>query len=527
MVNAQVTVAIEWLFCSIAFLFLILRIWVRVAVSKIGIKAEDSFLIIAQCMFFIWVSLDTYSISVGFMDGNASYYDDQIFAHVQGDDDLKISVLKVTYASSIPFYLCIWFIKFGILGFYYRLVPRNTRHRTILHLVTTTLIITLIVIIFINLFLCQPVSSNWSLDTSNKCYSSTSTAPFIFSALANVVTDIMVFAIPFPLIPTLKSIPKRQRVGLIVTFSLGAVTITVFVVRIIVIAISAVIALSAILSAVECGTAMVVACLPAFRILLKKRVNKLKDLSKRSAYFEDVELDRENLSPVLNNRPHNESAPYSIDTGYTKRSNNNILSNEKMAHFPEGFNKKGRPLELGPDNDQQYDEILNFDDNLYSAPVMEFPYKNPTLSQVSIRRPKQSNMFSAAVPYDPRQRFQRDQKKDEFQIPSGSRTSVHTQFIYNARDEAVEFDDEIDDSDSNLDNEEVDFSLHSTPCDQRSEYDDPPDPRMPFQHQLDHHPEEPLQQQQHLDPNQAQYTGILVLRTSFEFDSRQSTETDN
>lgn len=519
MVSPKSTVAVEWIFCSIALIFLTLRIWVRSKVSKIGVKAEDFFLVIAQCMFFIWVSLDTYTVSTGFMDGNASYYDDEIFSHVKGDDELKIRVLKVVYSSSIPYYLCMWFIKFGILGFYYRLVPKNTQHRKVLHFVTATLLVTLIVIIFINIFLCQPINKNWSLNSSDKCYSSTSIAPFIFSAMSNIITDVMVFAIPFPLIPTLKTIPKRQRIGLIVTFSLGAVTITVFIVRIIIIAISATIAISAILTGVECGTAMIVACLPAFRVLLKKRVNKaLKKLGKRSVYFQEVEIERGNLSPVQNMDGIMDDF---IDTGYTR--NSNIMSDEKVNQISRLNNQRDSNFAIGI-NDPQYDEILHFDDSLYSAPVMEFPYKNPTLSQVSIKRHiDRPNLNSSAIPYDPRQRFQKEQgfKITNFQMTNTN--YAHTQLIYNSKAEPVEFDDEIDDSDSNLDNEEVDFSLNQHINNEQN-----------FENSSSRLNNSPLtnsgqrqfinQSQQNVNSNPNQYTGILVVRTSF--DSQRSTETD-
>lgn len=242
---------------------------------------EDGLLVFGQFLFFVWVSLDTFAMSKGFMDGDASYYDKDITSHVRGGDSEKILVLKVIYGSSVPYYICIWAIKFALVTFFYQFIQKGTTHRLCLNIITTLLIISLVIIICVNLLLCQPVALNWSLNLTDKCDSSTSATPFIFSSISNIVTDIMVFIIPFPIIPKMKDLTRSQKYGLIATFSLGAITITVCIVRVIFIAISAKIAVSALLTAVECGTAMIVACLPAMRLIYSDKAPKVMNKLRR------------------------------------------------------------------------------------------------------------------------------------------------------------------------------------------------------------------------------------------------------
>lgn len=273
MVSATATLVVEWIFVTISLIFLSARIGIRLFVIKLGILPEDILLMVAQMLYFLWCALDAYVISVGFMDHGANYLSKHLTEHVQGGPDMQIKVLKIVYASSVPYYLTIWSIKGAIIGFYYRLIPKKTKSRLFLHFTTVCTIITLIVILCLNLFLCKPISRNWALpETEQHCYSSTARPPFAISSVANLATDILIFIVPFSIIPAMGSMPRRQLVGLIATFSLGLITMIVFVARAVISAVSGLVAIGGLLSAIECCTAMIVACLPSLKILL--RINK-------------------------------------------------------------------------------------------------------------------------------------------------------------------------------------------------------------------------------------------------------------
>lgn len=214
------------------------------------------------------------------MDSGRTYFED-ITKGIKGDDDNKVRVLKVVYASSVPYYLNLWLVKFALLGLYFRIVPRNTITRKFLWFTFVVAIMAGVVIVLLNLLLCQPVSLNWALHPTERCYSSTSETPFIVSVVVNLVVDICIFVIPFPVLKTLANLTRRQKIGLAATFSLGILTIIVLIVRAVIVATSGSVALTAIFTALECMTSMAVACLPSFRSFLKMRKTR-RPLSKRT-----------------------------------------------------------------------------------------------------------------------------------------------------------------------------------------------------------------------------------------------------
>lgn len=344
MVDPKGTVAAEWTLAGTSFIILVLRFYVRRYIARVGIQREDILLLVAQCFFFIWISLDAYTMSKGFMDGNRSYFDNFV-KDIKLNDSDKVKLLKVVYASSIPYYLCIWVIKFAIIGLYYRIIPRtNTKTRYFLYFTSIFTLLTGICVLFINAFLCQPISQNWSLDWQHACYSSTAITPFVISVIFNLITDILIIIAPFPVLRTLNSLNKRQKAGLVVTFSLGFITVIVCVVRGVLLGSSAIISQTAVLTAVECFTAMIVAALPAMRILLRTNPFKRKLSSsqqKNSELSDDMNqnfgttTDTSSVIPSENNVPQQYQHHQKLDSD---NSNNIIPSSPTTSP---GFNSNG------------------------------------------------------------------------------------------------------------------------------------------------------------------------------------------
>ena len=76
-----------------------------------------------------------------------------------------------------------------------------------------------IIAILITIFECTPVNKSWNKKTPGHCIS---TANFFYANAAfNVITDLMVMALPIPVIAKLQ-ISKKQRIGLALIFFVGA-----------------------------------------------------------------------------------------------------------------------------------------------------------------------------------------------------------------------------------------------------------------------------------------------------------------
>lgn len=437
------------------------------------------------------------------MNNGISYLDDDITRYVVGGEEVKVKVLKIIYASSIPYYLCVWLVKFTIIGFFYRIIPKNTRHRMLLHSTTVILIVTLLLVLLLNIFLCNPIRKNWSLSKVDVCYSSTSVLPFVISSVCNFITDIMVFVLPFPLVPKLTTIPAKQRYGLIAVFSLGAITILVFLVRTVTIAVSTAIAIAAIFTAIECGTAIVVACLPSFRVFLKTKVkSKIKRIKGNDSGFgndDDDDIERGNYDPRLTGNDAKFDTSISLNT-YPHQNDE--------THMDGNIEKRN--------NMDEDDDVMLLNNGSYTGPVMEFPGRHSSVKKMNEKEFSGTDLRNL-------------------------HNKAHTQYlshqsIVSGSSDPMEddFDDEIDeieeDSESESESEEIDFSTNSnlTALQKQalSSYTPYANDRSISDIQLQSRP--PSSAMQH--PNQQQatngdddrYTGILVVRTSF--DSQRSSD---
>lgn len=129
-----------------------------------------------------------------------------------------------------------------------------------------------------------PVTLDWlmsrSLSTENLCINCAAYPVFFPSVMSNIFIDLMsnlspfqkansVFILPFFLIRKLQ-ISTQQRWRLVGLFSLGGIAILCSISRLIALAVSAGTAQVAVWTALECSTAIVVACCPALRPLLRR-----------------------------------------------------------------------------------------------------------------------------------------------------------------------------------------------------------------------------------------------------------------
>jgi len=85
---------------------------------------------------------------------------------------------------------------------------------------------------FASIFMCYPVSDAWSFKVFMGGLQGTYTAhcynpgPFwLFNAVYNLVTDIIIWTLPIVFFMNLQTIPLRRRIGLIAIFSIGVVAI--------------------------------------------------------------------------------------------------------------------------------------------------------------------------------------------------------------------------------------------------------------------------------------------------------------
>ncbi len=121
--------------------------------------------------------------------------------------------------------------KTSILIFYLRMA-RNTQSllRIASYVTLTIVILSGIVLTFLNAFQCRPVRAAYDVSISDeKCLSIVTI--FLCSAPVNIITDLAILVLPIPVLTGMR-LPERQKVILVGTFAMGIFVTAVDVVRI-------------------------------------------------------------------------------------------------------------------------------------------------------------------------------------------------------------------------------------------------------------------------------------------------------
>ncbi|KAK6349510.1 hypothetical protein TWF696_005794 [Orbilia brochopaga] len=193
---------------------------------------------------------------------------------------------KMAFCAQILFILCTTTTKLSILYFYLRLSASPT-FRRLVYLGMLFVLATGVSFLFVIVFQCRPISGFWDLTLADsRCIDES--AANIANAVLNSVSDLYVFLLPIKDLLGLQ-LPLRQRISLVILFSLGAVVCVAGWLRIWQLA--SVLRGTYdntwygptlyILTAVECDIAIVCGCLPALKPLMAKFIPGLRKFSLR------------------------------------------------------------------------------------------------------------------------------------------------------------------------------------------------------------------------------------------------------
>ncbi|KAK4191508.1 major facilitator superfamily domain-containing protein [Podospora australis] len=204
---------------ALASLFVAARMVSRVGIVR-RVGCDDYIMVLA---WFIALFL-SFSICFGTRRG--------LGRHDRNIDPQTIAGLRMCeYVFSILYNPALMATKSSVLVFYLRLA-KNTQK--ILRMCSWGLLIIVnlagIILTFMNIFQCKPISAAWDIHVK-----AISCIPllteFICSAPVNVTTDLAILALPIPVLTSMR-LPPRQKMILVLTFSLGIFVTVVDVVRI-------------------------------------------------------------------------------------------------------------------------------------------------------------------------------------------------------------------------------------------------------------------------------------------------------
>ncbi|KAJ5398794.1 hypothetical protein N7465_009283 [Penicillium sp. CMV-2018d] len=195
-----------------AFLIVSLRLYTRLWITYSA--GVDDVLIVVGLIFAIAMAVVT-SIATEQWGMNRHIWDIE--------SDRFIAVRKLNLCFQLLFLVSSCFIKISLLWFCRRLIGKVNFALYNWAFILTIIFVAGSSVLFalISIFQCSPIRAYWEVNTES--YHCMNDGAIVFSAsVVNIFTDLLVTALPMPLIWSLK-LPARQRLAVISIFGLGVV----------------------------------------------------------------------------------------------------------------------------------------------------------------------------------------------------------------------------------------------------------------------------------------------------------------
>ncbi|KAJ0164457.1 hypothetical protein CTA2_949, partial [Colletotrichum tanaceti] len=262
-VAKEAVVPIEAVLLGLAITLVLARLYVRLVRQRQHLTLSDWLLAVSILDAIALFATDTMAYNLGAMEE----YDPDAPA---APDDQQVRLMKVSFAGNYFYDTGVYFPKLALLAFYFKLIPPTMPIlRKVLYGTSGLTLAFAITTCFLDTFWCGPnVAVNWDLEGACSTYDSK--AVFRIDWGMNIVSDLLIFGIPFPLLLRLQ-LSKRYVIGLAATFSTGIITIGASIGRF-----ATVEAIKAwtnvyVLSMTEIAAAIIVVSLPALKSLLHRR----------------------------------------------------------------------------------------------------------------------------------------------------------------------------------------------------------------------------------------------------------------
>ncbi|PYH97523.1 integral membrane PTH11-like protein [Aspergillus ellipticus CBS 707.79] len=133
--------------------------------------------------------------------------------------DLEI-FLKCDYIASHLYNVGLASVKLGILALYYRIFPIPWFRKTIIGCAVFVGLWITTIEIFMGL-LCRPLEAFWDASVKGTCFNSSALSYYVNTS--NMITDIVIFALPIGVIVRLRT-SLENKIALCVIFSIGFIT---------------------------------------------------------------------------------------------------------------------------------------------------------------------------------------------------------------------------------------------------------------------------------------------------------------
>ncbi|KAF8416833.1 hypothetical protein EV426DRAFT_646140 [Tirmania nivea] len=314
-------ITLAWSLYTFASIFVALRLWLRVKRNSQNLNVSDGFMMLCWFANAVACIAITYWGLIHLKYGRYELVGLDFLEKIPGSE--QKDALKACVVAAFAYYVCLWSLKLSLLCQYFHLYNHLKKYlRRVLNcsiIITASLFVTVIVL---NMTKCLPFERNWKiLPTEQFCVSFMQEDVFLTSTIANVLTDVLVMALPFFILYTVPhQINKAsERFAMAIVFFLGSTSLSFSIVRYIRVDETTQwkpqnfkMTEVSIWTICELQIAMIAGCLPSLRVLLRdKRKSRAASTSTGTRYLNE-KLDRLDI---------NTSMRSSLKSNYTYAAN--------------------------------------------------------------------------------------------------------------------------------------------------------------------------------------------------------------
>ncbi|KAJ4128880.1 hypothetical protein NW768_007402 [Fusarium equiseti] len=201
-----------------AFLCLLQRLYTKYFILG-SLKIDDALIIIAWLCSLIMQSVQIWSISIGGLCHHAWEMPIQVFE----------KHMLSSYIAAPVFIICNGCSKTSLLTFYLQISPQLWFRRLVFGTITFVVLYTIIISTLL-LFGCNPIAAAWDplQFASRKCVDHA--VVYIIIAVVNIISDVILFVLPIPMIMQLK-MPLGQKIGAGIMFGIATITVATSIIR--------------------------------------------------------------------------------------------------------------------------------------------------------------------------------------------------------------------------------------------------------------------------------------------------------
>ncbi|KAM0424901.1 hypothetical protein ACHAPT_009957 [Fusarium lateritium] len=249
------------------------RIYLRVVIQKRRLLASDFIMILAWLSAVATSTFDILLKKHGALEADINY---TLTNYKPKSDEEFEHVMKMVWASVIPFFTTFYLCKAALVSVYLQLFPPFMKKRRMALWATIIYcVVAYVVSIALQLFLCFPIERNWSIKEPEKiCPEDLLKIVFEVAWALHFVGSLALFALPFLILHNL-NMRTKTKIGVYCVFLLGLIDIAFSLTRFLTVLLShngsfRAITTIELWSALDVYVGLIIACLPSLRPYLRR-----------------------------------------------------------------------------------------------------------------------------------------------------------------------------------------------------------------------------------------------------------------